>query len=282
MWVTFLPMIYTVLVWLFYNWMITGDPLYFMDSGYSISAYANYYSGYGGYTGALIYVWQRSWPFFMLIGGVLLVRFFSKRFLKIDTLIFLILALGNILFIYDRIAKNLSAGYVRYFCYPFIVAIAWLPYELSEMKGIRRRFSVGIVSGTLALTMIFFAWAFQYSETMREDTLLMVPGNSGEVADYINSNLKNEKILMDSYRTYYVVMNINNINNVVTSCNPDFKESVKDPEGNGIDYLVVPEKGSYGNMDALNRAYPKLYQNGADWCKEVASIGEFKIYKVLK
>ena len=86
---------------------------------------------------------------------------------------------------------------------------------------------------------------------------------------------------MDSYRTYYIIMNVDNVDNLVVSCSPDFQKALKDPVKNNIDYLVVPQIGSYGNMDALNINYPKLYWYGEKWCEEVTSIGEFKIYKVL-
>ena len=282
MWVTFFPLIYAVLIWIFYNWSITGNPLYFLNSGYSMSAYSDYYTSYGGFAGAVGYVWARMWPFLIIFCGLFVARLMAGTFFQSDSLIIAVVTLGLSVFQFFMIAKGKSGGYVRYLCYPMMIAAAWIPYQISVLKNGKRKAAIILMSLVLVFNGLYFVWAFQYSSIMREDTLLMVPTKSDQVADYINSHLKNERILMDSYRTYYIIMNVNNVDNLVVSCSPDFEQAVKDPVKNNIDYLVVPEIGSYGNMDALNIAYPNLYWHGEKWCQEVVSIQEYKIYKVLK
>lgn len=282
MWVTFFPLIYAVLVWIFYNWSITGNPLYFLNSGYSMSAYSDYYTSLGGLVGAVGYVWVRIWPFLIVFCGLIAVRIMAGMWLQSDSLIITVVTLGLSIFQFFMMAKGKSGGYVRYLCYPLMIAAAWIPYQLSVLKDGRRKAAAILMSVILVCNGFYFLWAFQYSSLMREDTLLMIPANSEQVADYINSNLKNDRVLMDSYRTYDIIMNVNNVDNLVVSCSPDFEKTVKDPVKNKIDYLVVPQIGSYGNMDALNIAYPNLYWHGEKWCREEASIGEYKIYKVLK
>jgi hypothetical protein len=100
------------------------------------------------------------------------------------------------------------------------------------------------------------------------------------MADYINARLPDSRILMDAYRAYFVFMNLDNPANVVISSSVDFYESLADPAAHGVEYLMVPESGSYGDMDAVNIAYRSLYYGGAPWCEEVASIGEFKLFRV--
>lgn len=282
MWVTFFPLLYAVLVWVFYNWSITGNPLYFMNSGYSMSAYSDYYASYGGFAGAVGYVWARLWPFLAVFAAIVILRLADGTLLRPDFLVIAAVTLGLSVFQFFMIAKGKSGGYVRYLCYPLTLAAAWIPYQLTGMRKAAGRSAAAFLCAVLIFSGAYFAWGFQYSPLMREDTLLTVPGKSDQLADYINSNLKNDRILMDSYRTYYAIMNVDNVDNLVVSCSPDFAQAVKDPVKSGIDYLVVPEIGSYGNMDALNIAYPDLYRGGEPWCSEVASIGEFKIYKVLK
>ena len=282
MWVTFFPLIYSVLVWIFYNWSITGNPLYFLNSGYSMSAYSDYYTSYGGIVGAVGFVWVRIWPFLLVFFGLIAVRIMSGTLLHPDTVIITFVTLGLSVFQFFMVAKGKSGGYVRYLCYPLMIAAAWLPYQMSVLRGRVQKAAAGLMAAVLIFTGGYFLWAFQYSSLMREDTLLMIPEHSTEVANYINSNLKNDRILMDSYRTYYVIMNVDNVDNLVVSCSPDFAQAVKDPVKNNIDYVIVPQIGSYGNMDALNIAYPALYWHGEKWCQEVTEIGEFRIYKVLK
>ncbi len=281
LWVTFFPIIFTTLIWIFYNWSITGNPLYFMNSGYSMNAYSAYYSSYGGFAGAVGFVWARLWPFLLIFAGIAVVRLLTHTFFRLDFLILSLSVLGLSAFQFLMISTGKSGGYVRYLCYPMMLAMAWLPYELSVLKAAKQKLACVLFAVTLLCSTTYFAWAFQSSSLMREDNLLSIPAKSEQVAAYINTNLKNSKGLMDAYRTYYAIMNVENVDNLVISCTPNFNEAVQNPAANDIDYIVVPQIGSYGNMDALNIAYPDLYNNGADWCTEIASIGEFKIYKVL-
>ncbi len=281
LWVTFFPVIFTALVWISYNWSITGNPFYFMNSGYSMNAYSAYYTDYVGFTGAVGFVWVRLWPFLLLFFTLLLIRILTKTVWRVDFLILCVVSLGLTVFQFFMIANGKSGGYVRYLCYVMVLAMAWVPYQLSVLQKKQRKIASFFLAVVLLVSTGYFTWAFRYSSLMREDTLLSVPAKSEQVAQYINSNLKHDRILMDSYRTYYIIMNVDYVDRLVISSSPDFKESVEDPAAHNIDYLIVPQIGSYGNMDSLNIAYPNLYQNGEDWCQEVASIGEFKIYKVL-
>ncbi len=282
MWVTFLPLIYTILVWILFNWAITGNPLYFLNSGYSMNAYSDYYTDYGGLVGAIPYVWARIWPFLFVLAGLIMIRLLSGTFLSIETVIIIVVTLGLSIFQFFMIARGSSGGYVRYLCYPLMLAISWVPYQLSVLQKAMRRTAAVILCVVLILNSAYFAWAFEYSSLIREDTLYMVPTHSTQVSDYINTNLRDKRILMDSYLTYYAIMNVINVDNLVISSTPEFAQAVADPVGYNIDYVIVPEVGNYGNMDALNIAYPNLYWNGEEWSEEVTSIGGYKIFKVLK
>lgn len=282
MWVTFLPLIYTVLVWILFNWAITGNPLYFLNSGYSMNAYSAYYTDYGGLLGAISYVWVRIWPFLFPIAALLVIRLLSRTFLRVDTAVIMVVTLGLSVFQFFMISRGSSGGYVRYLCYSLMLAVSWIPYQLSILKKAARRTATVILCVVMALNGTYFAWAFGHSSLMREDTLYMVPAHTEQLAEYINANLRNKKILMDSYLTYYAILNVDNVDNLVISCTPEFAQAVADPVGHNVDYVIVPQIGSYGNMDAVNIAYPNLYWHGADWCREVTSIEGYKIFEVLK
>lgn len=282
MWVTFLPLIYTVLVWILFNWAITGNPLFFLNSGYSMNAYSAYYTDYGGLLGAISYVWVRIWPFLFPIAALLVIRLLSGTFLRVDTAVIMVVTLGLSVFQFFMISRGSSGGYVRYLCYSLMLAVSWIPYQLSTLKKAARRTATVILCVVMALNGTYFAWAFEHSSLMREDTLYMVPAHTEQLAEYINTHLRDKKILMDSYLTYYAILNVDNVDNLVISCTPEFAQAVADPVGHNVDYVIVPQIGSYGNMDALNIAYPNLYWHGADWCREVTSIEGYKIFKVLK
>ncbi|MCR5251823.1 MAG: dolichyl-phosphate-mannose--protein mannosyltransferase [Lachnospiraceae bacterium] len=281
MWVTFLPLIFTVICWVIYNWMITGNPLFFMNSGYSMSAYSAYYQDYGSALSAFVFVLERVWPALIPFLALLIARFVSGQFLRYETLIMGIAIPGLTVFTTIMILLGKSGGYVRYLCYPLFFAPAFVPYAYHS-AGDKGKKVTRIMAAGLLLTGIVYAWAFRNSSLFREDLLLGIPAHSESVADYLNANCRNSRVLMDSYRTYYVIMNADEPERWVISCSPDFDDCVADPVHTGVDYIVVPQIGSYGNMDALNIAWPELYNNGCDWAEEVTGIGEFKIFRVKR
>ena len=277
---TFLPMVYAILMWMLYNWVITGNPLYFLNSGYSMLAYSEYYADYGGPLQALAFLWARTWPFLILLAAVLLARLLAGRLLTMDTLIFCLTGLVLTVFQYGMLLNGSSAGYVRYMCYPLCIAAGWMPYELRPGKGRMRRGAALLIALALAVSGCFLGWALLHDEIYREDTLLMLPEGSRQMADYINSRLSGRRVLMDAYRSYYLFMLLDDPESVVISSSPDFYDCLLDPAAYGVEYILVPESGSYGDMDAVNIAFRQLYDQGAPWCQLEAEIGEFKLYKV--
>ena len=281
LWVTYLPIIFTVLWWVMYNWSITGNPLYFMNSGYSMSAYSAYYQNYGGILPAASFVFARVWPMLIPLAALLLARFVCGILLKYETLVILFAVLGLTVFTTVMILLGKSGGYVRYLCYPLFFAPAFIPFSAWN-AGKKSGHVIRISAAGLLICALVFVMAFQYSTIFREDLVLNVPASSETVADYLNARCRNGRILMDSYRTYYTIMNVDDPEKLVISCSPEFEDCVKDPVRTGIDYLVVPQIGSYGNMDALNIAWPNLYNGGETWAEEIASIGEYKIFRVKR
>ena len=281
MWVTFLPLIFSVVCWIIYNWLITGNPLYFMDSGYSMSAYSAYYQDYGGLLSAAAFVFKRVWPMLIPFAALLLARALTDTFFKYETLIMVFSVLGLSTFTTVLILLGKSGGYVRYVCYPLFFAPAFVPYAINAARE-KAQTVVRVMAAGMIASALVFVWGFSQSPLFREDLFLNIPASSETVAEYLNSNCRNARVLMDSYRTYYIIMNADNPEEWVISCSQDFEDCVADPVKTGIDYMVVPQIGSYGNMDALNIAWPELYNYGADWAEEVASIGEYKIFKVKR
>lgn len=206
MWVTFLPSIYAAIVWIIYNWMITGNPLYFMNSGYSMSAYSAYYTDYGGLTGILSFILKRSWPFLIPVVTVFTAKACSHKLKRHDSIIMLLAVLGLMVFTTIMIALGKSGGYVRYLCYPLMFSVGFIPYLFAETKKYRKQVGACVLLG-LSLTAGCFLWGFSASDVFREDLTLNVPAYSEQLGNYINSHYAGRRVLMDSYRTYYAIMN---------------------------------------------------------------------------
>ena len=87
---------------------------------------------------------------------------------------------------------------------------------------------------------------------------------------------------MDSYRGYYVIMNMDEPEKLIINSSEGFEDAVNDPVRCHINYLVVSEYENNGNMDILNETWPYLFSGGEVWTEELASIGEFKVFRVIR
>ena len=150
--------------------------------------------------------------------------------------------------------------------------MAWLPYEL---KKINTKVFTGlcIITCIVADIAMGFAWfdptiAPEEFKDLSFKILDARQTTQRDVASYINEHHTHAKILMDSCKTYIVIMNTNHPRNIVVSSSNEFKAAVKNPKLYHIDYLVIPsiKDNDTALMDVINIRYPYLYKNGADWC----------------
>ncbi len=273
-WITFLPIIYTTLVWIFFNWSITGDSFYFLLPYRSVA-------GFGNLAGTISYVWARVWPFWIIGGALLVVKYISDKLFRYDTVVILLSVFGITFFTFFMIYSGRYDGYVRYLMYPMVFAVGFIPYVLRESQNELRSCTIVILAAEL-ITTIFFGWAFMRSKLFREDLLYNVPSHSEQLADYIDSRLANKRILLDTYRTYYAVMNTDDPYDLILPCSPEFERCLEDPIRNQVDYIIVPDISRYGDVDAVNIAWPQLYNNGESWAEEIENIGEFKVFRVKR
>lgn len=281
LWVTFLPVLFTACVWIFYNWSMTGNPFYFINSANSLSALSSNHWNYGGFPGVMSFVFSRSWPFLIPLVLILAARLVTGKLIHHDTAIVLIAVLGTTVFTTVMMLFGKSGGYVRYFCYPLMFSAAFMPYLLNMARKASDE-AARIAAFGFAVCAVFFGWAFTRSSLFREDLLMNVPAYSEELADFLNSHCNDGKILMDSYRGYYVIMNMDEPEKLIINSSEGFEDAVNDPVRCHINYLVVSEYENNGNMDILNETWPYLFSGGEVWTEELASIGEFKVFRVIR
>jgi hypothetical protein len=60
-----------------------------------------------------------------------------------------------------------------------------------------------------------------------------------------------------------VVMTSEHSDQFVITSDRDFQAILADPAQAGVQYLLVPPDRDLGLLDAINRAYPHIYENGA-------------------
>ncbi|NLG05335.1 MAG: hypothetical protein GX567_16160, partial [Clostridia bacterium] len=161
-------------------------------------------------------------------------------------------------------------------------SMAFLPYELSETEIKNQKKIIFAVVAALVASWGLCTWALQDKELAKEELNITISNEVYEISDYINKYLPENKVLMDSFLTNGVILNVNNIDNLVVSSSLNFYECVSAPGKYGIEYVLVPDTSGVGNLDALNQRYPNLYKDGAEWCELEADFEGFRIYRVTE
>ena len=85
-----------------------------------------------------------------------------------------------------------------------------------------------------------------------------------EVAAYIDSMHPGRgSVLVDDFLGFVVVMTSEHPDQFVITSDRDFQAILADPAQAGVRYLLVPPDRDLGLLDAINRTYPHVYENGA-------------------
>jgi hypothetical protein len=292
------PMIYALICWILYDWLITGNPLYFLNSTYSNLGFTRSYAAnatlnslVGNPAATLHYVYRAGHYFFIPLVVILAYRLVKGRLFKWDLAVLLLLIGSTLAQQVYMLFKGLSAGAVRYFIYPLPVITAWFPYEIQRKRS---KIYIGLFLSSFLFADVYLGHAWFKSAAFRDiqeevtDITFSNVKNPAEdlqreVAKYINSNLADSRILMDSVRTYNVILNTNHPGNIVTTCSYDFKAALNNPRKKRIGYILIPSyQNDFNRQDAVNNRYPQLYERGAKWCVLAKEFGQYyRLYRVV-
>ncbi|MDD3363620.1 MAG: hypothetical protein PHZ03_01415 [Syntrophomonas sp.] len=281
--VLYAPFLYSILLWILFNWVISGNPLYFLNSSYSNSAETQFSSIRGTPIELLGFAITSTMPFIPVFIAIIIARIADKRLFKSDFFILFSMVASMTFFHYILLIKGASYGWLRFFSYSLPICFAWIPYELSQHY--RSNFNKSIAFIVLVLSLIVSS--FLTGNTLNNPQL--TPEEHGtiitlvdlEVAEYINTDLENEKILIDSFLTGGILLNVKSFDNIVTSANLNFWDALDNPQKYGITYILIPEEIGTGKLDAIIVKYPDLYENGVDWCTKVKKFDGYGLFKVI-
>ena len=305
--VLFTPLVYAIIIWILTNWIIMGNPLYFLNSVYSNVGQSstildvNLINAVHNIKGVMTVMGMKIIYFLPIVLGVFVLKIINKSIFKKNTIYFTFFLVSIAALQAIMIFKGVSANWIRYYAYILPIGVAWYPYEISKISTNPKRIFATI------LTIIFFvftSFSVYYAmgiKTIAHDEYLMVhsfdisdAGSNGGISDidlktssYINKNCSDGKILLDTFMGFKIVVNINKLENVVTSSSYIFHDAINAPVKNKIKYIVIPNPTSknksenLSSLDAINKRYPNLYKDGATWCTQLVEIdSSFKIYKV--
>lgn len=288
------PVAFSVIVWLAYNYLITGNALYFLNSTYSNLGQSGGILNdkalaaiYRQPAGVLAYVLGKAFWFIPPALLIILKRIFTGKVFHKSFLIFLIILVFSEILQCFLLFEGKSAAWLRYFMYPLPVAAAWLPYELRTVKNALLKYAgvflVFAASGVLTFYVLVnpVKAPDQYNVFGNNKGSLSIE-TQNRIADYINRNLPDATILMDTFTTFSVVLGSDHPQNLIVSSSLIFNEAIKHPKEHKVQYILIPDpKDPLGSLDAVNTFYPGLYDSGSDFCVLQETFKDFKLYKVI-
>jgi hypothetical protein len=203
---------------------------------------------------------------------------------------------GVLLFAVVAFAKGMTAGWFRYFisAVPLSVILAGLclapsryPREVSPSRAVRVATGIGAVLAAIALlgpSLITSGRAMDDPKIGREEWqhlgVVFHPNpsdpaqqeelgrfhRSGQMARYIDGlHLPNGSVIVDTFTPCipYIVLASRHPKQFVITNDSDFKPILADPVTFKARYLLVPVATGLGQLDAINKAYPGIYDTGA-------------------
>lgn len=287
------PAVFAVVIWLVYNYVITGNAFYFLNSAYSnvgqsgsITNDATVAAIIGHPLWVIGFIIKKTIVFLIPFSLIFINRILKKTLLRIDFLIVLILIISLYIMQFALLLKGLSAAWLRYYVYILPVTAAWLPYELEKVKSI---WKISGMITTFSLTGALTLFVMINSDIspdqfnafgVRREQLTITAQE--EVADYINNEYPNKIIYTDSFTTFSIILNSNNPYNIIAPSNYDFDKILTNPKDSNIDIIIIPDpKTDLGKLDSINKKYPSLYEEGTNWCKLDKSFSNFRVFRVI-
>lgn len=295
-----MPMVYSVLVWMFVNWLIMKNPLYFLVSPYgNASQIASGSYSTNALTAANHHLWNAiqlvfrfSLLFFPSIIGMAWAFVQQFRYRPDPRWIVLFAAtLAVPLFQAVMLYVNASAGWARFFIY-------YIPFGICLLALIPMSFKGHLKKITLVLTTLLFVAGDVATfhelrtpivghgeNTTIENILNNVPsatfGQEIAVSDYINAH-PNLVVLADSFDTWAVIARLDRPSQCVITSDIDFQSVLANPRGR-VDAILVPQPSIGYSLDAINRAYPGLWAGKVPWThliKEFSGSAHYRLYAV--
>lgn len=301
--VLLVPVAFSVAVWVGLNYAIMGDPLYFLRSTYSNLSQVNNAANTGAAAvmgqavPTLAFVWERSAVFMIPLGVMLVFRAIRGQLLRVDTAALLALALSIPAMQVAMLYQGTSFGWLRFFCYPLMIAAAWLPYEWSVQRASRssRWFGPAMLAAFAAFAC-FIVPVMQNARLApdeysaihyRDSDILEASLLARSIAQRLDADLLSRPdapmIMTDSFNAYEIMVNSRYPKQFVNSTDLDFETILRDPPRHDVDYVLIPKPEDFGTFNAINREYPNLYDRGSDWAVlDRTYPGDWKLFRIVK
>jgi hypothetical protein len=295
------PGVYALFLWMLWNWLLTGNPLYFYNSVYSL-AEAPDVARTVGFTHPYYWAWGDSIVTILLslrriVGENLafpvvlgIIAWESARYRWTDLMGLAILLLGPAFITASQMYQGTLPPYMRYWFY----VVAFTPLLVGSLMGmLPRALRAQIVLPLIAAMALgpFIYLAVSASDTSvgmdeaklantiipssrREllhdkDAFLSTIHDAGIVAEKLDRYSANGLVIIDSEEGFAIIMASQHPERLAINSDRDFQDLLEMPWTKGVRYILVTPPDIGGPRDAIARRYPLLYQYGAPWARLV-------------
>lgn len=303
--------LYSFGLWVFFNWLIMGNPLYFLTSVYGPAAQSvQFRSGevtylsnaVGSIPGSLTYGFQRLlwlFPAFGLIATLALIVSLRRRHVVLFSV--LLISLSIPLFEIAMIYRGGSFGWLRFFMYgiPFSYLLL-IELRDAAPEWFHGQFKVLVWSIVLVALLVsnVASWFVMGDPKMgREEWIITQKfvdpsqpslgyslADARMIASYIAQLPTDEKVLVGTFIGFAIPLLAQDPTRYVVTSDRDFESILWRPYGS-VTYVLVPKPEGLGASEPVNRVYPTLWESGSTWTELVKSFedtrNQWKLYRVI-
>jgi len=298
--IVLMPPVFSGFVWVLLNYLMMGDPLYFLRSGYSNTAFvqdlsAELLSMKGNFMAIIPFAARKMLFFIIPFAVLLLCRMITKKWANWDMIVLALLVFSIPAMQAAMLFQGASYGWLRFFVYPFAVTIAWLPYEWTQIDSKRyAKMVFAILCAALLCSSAVirdmndqsFAPEEYGSLHMEQSQTTQEMITAREIAQYLDHLIESRGeeptlILTDSFRAFAIIVNSKYPDKLAITNDRDFKTLLSDPQKNGVDFILVP-KVDGTVLQVIHEHYPEMFDGGIAWTEFVEDFnGAWRLYSVL-
>lgn len=304
------PAVLSFSLWLFFNWIIEGDPIYFLNSTYGPNAQLKASLSLQGQEvvqasrsllWATVFGLKRLFllsPFFLPITAVASVLALRRPDFRLIGIIGIGLCLP--VFSIFQLGTGGSYGWFRFFIYaqPLTIVFGTAMVNAYRRTVRQRVYAVvlaalivaipttvyGLSQPTIALEEYpvirnMIDQSYPSAESLRRREAL-------EVAAYLDALPPDKIIYVETFVSYRVASLARHRTRLVITNDRDSGEVLDDPV-HRLDYILVPRPGTLSDLGEIAARFPGLYDYGAPWLTLVKEWttedgGGWRLYRVLK
>lgn len=296
------PFAYVVALWIFFNGIFVGDPLYFYRSARSnLGQTATFgletaLAGVvGSIPGATLYSLER-WALLMpAIAPITLLGFIRGTFRRERTTLALVFVTGSVpVFTMYMLYAGALAPWLRYFMYGVPFAFVLLPLVLEPLRSARRAWVAGWVvavvlmvaavptSAYAMLTPDFHEESGIVGHIFRPDVFPVANtfATEREIAAYLEAKPERTVTLIDSSFSFPVNLFSRDHGRFVITSDRDFKQISERPDQGVVTHVLVSDPAG---GDAVAAALPGFWEAGAGYATLERDFGgnkKFRLYRI--